>query len=550
MSWSRKLGVVAVVIAVVAGAGYASREFLLLHALGFITDLKHPRAPNRPVPWQAGPDVAPQAPAQRPPNVVVILADDLGFNEVSLYGQGIPLQPTPAIDALARDGVRFDNGYSGNAVCSPSRATLLTGRYSSRFGFEYTPTPGNMAKVAPMLAVEGRREAILHPEMASQIADFDELGMPPAEVTLAEVLKSRGYHTVHIGKWHLGSTPDMRPQNQGFDESLFMESGLYLPEDDPRVVNSKQDFDPIDRFLWPNMRYATSYNGGDWFEPNGYLTDYYTDEAVKVIHANRHRPFFLFLAHWAVHTPMQALRSDYEALSGIPQHRERVEAAMVRALDRSVERVVQALRAEGLEDNTLIVFTSDNGAPNYIGLPQANQPYRGWKLTYFEGGFHVPYAAKWPAGIPAGTVYPHAVHSIDILPTIAAAAGARLPADRRIDGVDLLPFLAAGNSAAPHDALFWRDGSYQAVIAGGWKLQVSQRPAKTWLYHLDEDPTERVELSRREPGKLAELRALLEAHDAELQPPLWPSFIEMPVAVDKTLDQPESPDDEFVYWQN
>lgn len=550
MNWRKILGVTALVIAVLLASAYAARKTILLHALGVLTDLRHPRAPNRPVAWEQGPATAEQPPAQRPPNVVVILADDLGFNEVSTYGHGIAAQPTPNIDALARDGVRFDNGYSGNAVCSPSRATLLTGRYSSRFGFEYTPTPGNMAKVAPMLAVPGRREAVLHPETAGQIADFDELGMPPSEVTMAELLKSRGYHTVHIGKWHLGSTEEMRPNNQGFDESLFMESGLYMLEDDPQVVNSKQDFDPIDQFLWPNMRYATSYNGGDWFEPKGYLTDYYTDEAVNVIHANRNRPFFIFLAHWAVHTPMQALKSDYDQLSSIKDHRPRVEAAMVRALDRSVGRVMQALKDEGLEENTIVVFTSDNGAPNYIGLPEVNQPYRGWKLTYFEGGFHVPYVAKWPAHIPAGTVYTNPVHSMDILPTVAAAAGAALPSDRLIDGVDLLPFLTQADAGAPHDVLFWRDGSYQAVIAHGWKLQVAQRPEKVWLYHLAEDPTERVELSRQEPAKVMELRRLLDAHNAQMKEPMWPSFIEMPVAVDKTLDQPEAPDDEFIYWQN
>ena len=447
--------------------------------------------------------------------------------------------------------MRFDRGYAGNAVCSPSRATLLTGRYSSRFGFEYTPTPGNMAKVAPLFADPARaRGIVLHPENASNIADFNELGMPPSEITIAKLLRTRGYHTVHIGKWHLGGTPELRPGNQGFDESLYMESGLYLPEDDPQVENSKQDFDPIDRFLWPNMRYATSYNAGNWFEPKGYLTDYYTDEAIHAIHANRNQPFFIFLAHWAVHVPLQASKADYDALANIPDHRERVYAAMVRALDRSVGRVVQALKEEGLEDDTLVIFSSDNGAPNYIGLPEVNKPYRGWKLTYFEGGMHVPFVVKWPGHISAGSVYNEAVHSIDVLPTVAASAGAQLPTDRVVDGVNLLPFLSGGNTGAPHDVLFWRDGSYQSVLARGWKLQSAERPKKDWLYHLEVDPTEQVNLADQEPAKLAELKALLTAHDNEMKDPAWPSFIEMPVSIDKTLDQPDSPDDEYVYWQN
>jgi arylsulfatase A-like enzyme len=548
----KKWGIALGLLVATGAALYAFRLPLLLNVLGVATDLKHPRAPNRPVPWQAGPATAELPPAQRPPNVVIIMADDLGFNDVSLYGAGNPHQPTPHIEQLAREGVRFDRGYAGSAVCAPSRATMITGRYASRFGYEYTPTPGNMAQVAPLLTDDIPRihRPVLHADRASRIGSFDELGLPPSEITIAELLKPRGYHTVHIGKWHLGGTPELRPNAQGFDETLFMESGLYMPEDHPDVVNAKQEFDPIDRFLWPNMRYATSYNGGDWFEPKGYLTDYYTDEAVNVIRANKHRPFFLFLAHWAVHTPLQALKSDYDALADIPLHRRRVNAAMVRALDRSVGRVLQALKDEGLDENTLVLFTSDNGAPNYIGLPEVNLPYRGWKLTFFEGGMHVALAAKWPARIPAGTVYTEAVSSVDFLPTVVAAAGGALPDDRPIDGVDLLPYLTGAKTGAPHDALFWRDGSYQVVIAKGWKLQVAARPSKTWLFHLEVDPTERNELSAQEPAKLAELKALLDAHNAQMAEPLWPSFLEMPVMVDKTLDQPEVEGDEVVYWQN
>ena len=181
MKWRKTLAITAVVLALLGAAAYAFRLTLLLHMLGVMTDIQHPRAPNRPVPWEQGPANAAAPASQRPPNVVVILADDLGFNDVSSYGHGMPRQPTPNIDALARAGVRFDRGYSGNAVCSPSRATLLTGRYSSRFGFEYTPTPGNMARVAPLLGADRPRERriVLHPDAASRIASFNELGMPP-----------------------------------------------------------------------------------------------------------------------------------------------------------------------------------------------------------------------------------------------------------------------------------------------------------------------------------------------------------------------------------
>lgn len=540
-------------VAVLALVAFAERKMIMLHALGWMTDLQHPRAANHPVPWQTGPETAPVA-GPRPPNVVVILADDLGFNDVSTFGAGLTELgvPTPNIDAISRAGVRFDRGYASAAVCSPSRAALLTGRYASRFGFEYTPTPGAMAKVAPMLELGGERlrQVITHPEVAGQIASFNELGVPSSEITLAELLKARGYHTLHLGKWHLGGTPQMRPNNQGFDESLYMESGLYLPENDPNVVNAKLDFDPIDAFLWPNMRFAVSYNAGDWFEPRNYLTDYLTDEAVTAIHNNRNRPFFLYLAHWGVHTPMQAAKADYDALPTIASHSRRVHAAMVRSIDRSVGRVLQALRDNGLEDNTLVVFTSDNGGPGYVGLPELNKPFRGWKLTQFEGGVRVPFVAQWPGHIQAGSRYTQPVTSRDILPTAVAAAGAELPADRPLDGVNLLPFLGANPAQQAPRTLFWRDGSYQAVLDGGWKLQQAARPDKLWLYNLNDDPTEQHNLAAQRADKVAELQALLAKHNAQMVAPAWPSFIEMPVQIDKTLDQPEAADDEYVYWQN
>jgi uncharacterized sulfatase len=316
-------------------------------------------------------------------------------------------------------------------------------------------------------------------------------------------------------------------------------------------VNARQDFDPIDRFLWRAMQHAASFDGGPPFAPPGYLTDYYTDEAVKVIEANADRPFFLYLAHWAPHTPLQATRADYDALAQIPDHRQRVYAAMIRALDRGVGRVLDALRAHGLEENTLVFFTSDNGAPNYLGIPDVNEPFRGWKITLFEGGIRVPYSLKWPARIAPGTVYDAPVHGFDVYATAAAAAGAPLPGDRTIDGVDLVPFARGERPGRPHETLFWRSGHYRVVRAGDWKLQVNERPpGTTWLFDLANDPTERTNLAVREPARVAELRRLLDAHDAEQAPSLWPSVGEIPVSVDRTLDEAESAQDEFIYWPN
>ena len=554
MKLRNSLLIAVLALAAAAALVYANRLYVLMYSLGWYTDIVNPREANRPVPWQTGPAAPEQALAQRPPNIIVILADDLGINDVSTHGGGHQAEgvPTPAIDSIARDGVRFDQGYAGSAVCTVSRAALMTGRYPWRFGVEFTPTPGSLARVAGSLYTDPKRlyPAIIDQTKASQAKDFSDLGMPASERTVAELLKGRGYHNIHIGKWHLGSTAEMRPNNQGFDETLLMESGLYLPEKDPRVVNSKQDFDPIDRFLWPNMRYGVSYNAGKWFEPSKYLTDYFTDEAVTAIQRNKHRPFFMYLAHWGVHTPLQASKADYDALANIPDHRRRVYAAMVRSVDRSVGRVLQALRDEGLDSNTIVIFTSDNGAPGYIGIPDVNKPYRGWKLTLFEGGLRVPYVAKWPGHIPAGTQYAAPVSNIDILPTVAAAAGASLPTDRVIDGVNLLPFLAPGGKAQPARSLYWRDGPYRTVQDQGWKLIVSERPKKDWLFNLGDDPTERRNLASLQPQKLAQLKDLLATHHAGMPPPLWPSFIEMPVLIDKTLDQPQAAGDELTYWAN
>ena len=554
MKMKKKLAISLAVTAALAVGVYANRLLILQYSLGWTTDFKNPREANHPVPWIDGPVSAVQAVSQRPPNIIVIMADDLGINDVSTFGGGHTAEgvPTPNIDAIARDGVRFDQGYAAAAVCTVSRAALMTGRYPWRFGVEFTPTPGPMARVAGALYADPDRlyPVVIDQEKASASKDFNDLGMPPSEQTVAELLKPRGYHTIHIGKWHLGSTPEMRPNNQGFDESLFMESGLYLPEKDPRVVNSKQDFDPIDKFLWPNMRFGVSFNAGKWFEPSKYLTDYFTDEAVSAIKKNKNQPFFMYLAHWGVHTPLQASKEDYDALANIPDHRRRVYAAMVRSIDRSVGRVLQTLREEGLEENTIVIFTSDNGAPGYIGIPDVNRPYRGWKLTQFQGGLRVPYVAKWPGHITAATQYQQPVSSIDILPTVVAAAGGKLPTDRPIDGVNLLPYLGKDALVQPQRALFWRDGPYRAVQENGWKLIASEQPKKDWLFNLKDDPTEKTNLAAQQPDKLAQMRATLTAHHAQMPAPLWPSFIQFPIAIDKTLDQKQTAQDEYTYWYN
>ena len=551
---NKKLITALLVLIALLGLLYANRLYILQYSLGWYTDFKHPRGPNQPVPWEKGPDAAQQPLAQRPPNIIVILADDLGINDVTTHGGGYAADKvgTPNIDDLANQGVRFDRGYSAAAVCTVARAAMLTGRYPWRFGVEFTPTPGAMARVAGHLYGQNssRPPVFIDKEKAEGIKDFNDLGMPPSELTMAEALKERGYHTVHIGKWHLGSTADMRPNNQGFDETLFMESGLHLPVNSPDVENSKQDFDPIDKFLWPNMRFGVSYNGGKWFEPAKYLADYYTDEAVKVIENNKNRPFFLYLAHWGVHTPLQASKADYDALAHIPDHRRRVYLAMIRSIDRSVGRVMEALRANGVDQNTMVVFSSDNGAPGYIGIPNVNAPYRGWKLTHFEGGLRVPFTASWPGHIAANSRFTSAVSNIDIFPTVLAAAGAKSAPGVTVDGINLLPHLGAVSKPLPSRPIFWRDGPLRAVQQDDWKLIASGKPKKQWLFNLKTDPTEKNNLAATEQKRVAELQSLMDAHHANMAAPRWDSFIEIPITIDKTLDQPYREGDEYTYWSN
>lgn len=537
-----------VILAALAGTAYSFRKDIILYTVATRARDATQVAPNRDIAWNQGPAEAEVPGDKRPPNIVLILADDLGFNDISFYGGG--LIETPNIDALARSGVNFSTAYSGTAACAPSRAMIMTGRYGTRTGFEFTPTPPGMTRIVDLFYNDGTRlhEMKFDKEGVEKAPPFREQGLPGSEITLAEALKPQGYHTVHIGKWHLGNSPEFLPNAQGFDESMMLESGLFLPEDSPEVVNAKLPFDPFDQFLWARMQYATSYNGGEWFEPRGYLTDFYTDEAIKVIEQNRNRPFFLYLAHWAVHTPLQAAKADYEALSHIEDHTERVYAAMIRALDRSVGRVMEALKENGLDENTIVIFSSDNGGPGYIGIPDVNKPFRGWKLTYFEGGIRVPLFVRWPGRIEAGTERNMPVAHLDLFPTIVAAAGAPLPADRVIDGINILPFAKGEAGEEPNRPIFWRDGYYHAVRHDDWKLQFSERPNKVWLYNLKDDPTEQNNLADDHPEKVAELKALVEAHNATQRDPLFPAVAEMPILIDKTLKEEASEEDEYIYW--
>lgn len=546
---------------VALGAGllaWVKRIDVMLAVVKYKSDREVVVAPHREIQWQQGPQHAVVGEGDRPPNIILILADDLGYNDISTFGGGVAggRVQTPHVDQLAAQGAVFEQAYAGNATCAPSRAMIMTGRYPTRTGFEFTPTPSGMGPMISMISSSldnGLPPGRFNEAGAAEAPPYEEQGLPSAEVTIAEVLKGKGYHTAHIGKWHLGRGKGFAPLDQGFDESLLMASGLYLPEDDANVVNAKLDFDPIDQFLWARLNFAASFNNGgdERFRPGGYLTDYWTDESIEVIKANRNRPFFLYLAHWGTHTPLQATREDYEAVGDIKPHRLRVYAAMIRALDRSVGRIMATLEEQGLAENTIVMFSSDNGGPGYIGLPDINAPYRGWKLSNFEGGLRVPMFVKWPSRIAPGTRVSTPVAHIDMMPTMVAAAQAVPPQGVAIDGRNILP-LASGEGAADwsRETLFWQSGYYRVVRHGDWKLQVSENPNKRWLYNLAEDPTEQNNLAGARSDKLDELQALLDAHQSSARKPLYPFVGELPVAIDKTLDERFQSGDEYVYWPN
>ena len=520
----------------------------------YIGDIKNPTYENIQINWEDGPKTR----TSSKPNIIIILVDDLGFNQISSYGGGMAKGQfkTPNIDKLANDGVLCTNGYSSSPVCSPSRASLLTGRFATRFGYEFTPTTSSMMKAISVFSKKnGIADGIYYDNREENIIAIDQMGIPQSEKTIPEMLKPEGYHNIHIGKWHLGHGKDFLPRKHGFDESLRMDQGsLFLPENDKNVINAKLDFDPIDKVLWGNLPYAVNFNEGPRMNPDGHLTDYLTDEAVKVIEKNKNRPFFLYLAYWAVHSPLQAKKEDYEKLSFIKNHEERVLASMVMTVDRGVGKIRDVLKENNIDDNTIIIFTSDNGAPGYIGLPDLNKPYRGWKLTHFEGGVHVPFIVSYPNKIPKGSAYNGRVSNLDIFSTAASLAGIDINRNDlqqiQFDGVNILPYLSGEKEGEPDRVLFNKSGDYSFLIKDGWKLQVDLIQNKKWLYNLNEDPTEQINLIESYPEKLNELGKILNKKLSEQVKPIWPSLLDWPIFIDKTLDENVIKNDEYIFWAN
>ena len=503
---------------------------------------------NIPTAWSIGPE----APSKDDrPNIILILADDMGYNDISIHNGGAAdgtLQ-TKNIDALAKSGILFTRGYAANATCAPSRASIMTGKYSTRFGYEFTPIPTLGRMVINWLAEENDSElkTRIDREVIPNIPPFMEQGMPTEQITIAEILRDAGYYTAHIGKWHLGHAYGMDPLSQGFQDSLGLIGPLYLPEDHPDVVNAKLDT-RIDKMIWSIGQYSATFNEGETFAPDKYVTDYYTDEALKVIENNRNRPFFLYLSHWAIHNPLQALRSDYEQMNHMHGHNLQVYSAMINSLDRSVGKIVEKLKELEIYGKTLIIFTSDNGGANYIELEDINKPYRGWKISFFEGGIRVPYIVSWPDEINPGKKSDSAVHHFDIFPTIAKAAG--IKSMHSLDGIDLMPFIKNEKQSKPHKTLFWRSGNHQSVLHENWKYIISKKENFSWLFDTSVDPLETNNLIESHPEVAIEIEELLVKFNSEQKDPLFPSSYDTPIMIDKYDGQEYEEGDEYLYWSN
>jgi arylsulfatase A-like enzyme len=413
------------------------------------------------------------APEPVRPNILIMLADDLGYADLGV--QGCTDVPTPHIDSIAKSGVRFTSGYVSAPVCSPCRAGLMTGRYQTRFGHELN-----------------------HP-----LADNAPMGMPVDQKTAADWMKQAGYVTGHIGKWHLGNPklPQYSPTARGFDESVWFPGQGKLP--------------PL-----------TLYRNGKAEKANErYVDEAMAREAGAFIIRHAARPWFLYVAFLTPHEPLDTPAEVEAEFSHITDPARRKCAAMLSLLDKSVGRVLQALRDSGQENRTLVVFFSDNGAPPKNG--SRNTPLRGGKGSTWEGGIREPFIMQWKGTLPAGRVVDAPVISLDLLRTSLAAARVEVPADSPLDGANLLPYLTGQTQQVPHEVLFWRYGTQMAVRAGDWKLikalDRNERPPtlKTGLYQVAKDAGEQNDLAAQHPEKVQELQKLWNDWNKKNVEPLW-----------------------------
>ena len=429
-------------------------------------------------------------------NIILFLIDDLGWRDIGCNGS--TFYQTPNIDRLAREGVRFTDAYSACAVCSPTRASILTGKYPAR-----------------LLLTDWLPSGRWNPKARLREGRFVR-ALPLEEVTIAEALRPAGYRTASIGKWHLGGAPFSLPEHHGFDVNIG---------GDDHGNSSDYFFPYAGEWAIPTTALKARRKVLPDGKPGEYLTDRLTDEAVKFIRENRERPFFLYFPHYAVHTPLQGkpdMIARYERIPEDQRQGKPAYAAMVESVDESVGRVMAALRELGLEQNTVVIFTSDNGG---FYNATSNKPLRANKGAYYEGGIRVPLIIKWPGVAQPGRVTAEPVISADLYPTCLAATGQPLRPNQHLDGLNLQPLLAAGEASLGRAALFWHYPHYSehpysvpssVIRKGPWKLIETFDPEGVELYNLAEDLSETRNLVAEQKALASELRRELDAWRREV----------------------------------
>lgn len=403
------------------------------------------------------------------PNVLIILADDAGYSDFGFMGTKD--LKTPHIDQIAKNGVVFTDAHTTGSVCSPSRAGLLTGRYQQRFGHENNSPPKGF-------------------------------GIDPAETTIADVLKSNGYVTSIFGKWHLGDTKEFHPNNRGFDEFYGFLGGHrhYFP-------NPKDDKPGAGTAVQHNGMYTT-------FE--GYYTYVLGNKVIDFIEENKSKPFFSFLSFNAVHTPMEATEEDMKLFQGHPRQKL---AAMTYAMDKAVGSIMDKLKKEGLLENTIVFFLSDNGGPTNSNQ-SSNLPLKGTKGYEFEGGHRVPFVVQYGDKLKKGTKFEGLTSTMDIFSTVLALIDNKYHIEKPLDGVDLLPFLKGEKKGNPHDELFWRIGPWTAARKGTYKL-ISAKELDTALYDLAKEINEKTNLKEKDTTIFKTMVQSLIDWEQELENPDW-----------------------------
>jgi N-acetylgalactosamine-6-sulfatase len=431
--------------------------------------------------------------AKSPPNFVVILADDMGWGDAGM--NGCPDIETPNIDSIARQGVRMTQFYANAPECTPTRCALLTGRYQQRVGgLECAIGVNNIGRY----------------DEAAWLQSRGELGLPVTELTLPRILKDAGYDTACVGKWHLGYLEKFWPSKHGFDHTFTLLGGGA-----DYYTHAEQN---------EGAGQVHLYENGIKTDKKGYLTDLFTEGAVSWLkQRSKSKPFFLYLPYTAPHAPIQD-PSDFDAKSGTAPHRNkdrRAFAAVVERMDNGVGAVLQQLDAMGVSKDTLVLFLTDNGAdPN-----GRNEPFRGRKSSVYEGGIRVPCCFRWPGGLPAGRTVTQLGMTMDLLPTIVSAAGLAAPSARKVDGIDLLPFLQ-GKRETSDRTVFWRykrgTSRRKAAREGPWKY--TNDSGVEALFNLASDPRESNDLLQSKPEVATKLKAKLAEWERDVQSPRLRDF--------------------------